>query len=58
MKKELKWTFEVIKFDSNSLDLMTAYAQDCGCEMMANCYFTRPLYDENSDWVSPEKKDE
>ncbi len=43
MKKELKWSFEVI--DINVTE-MAAFAQ---CNSDPNCYFTRPLYDENSE---------
>ena len=43
MKKELKWKFEVIDMNTSEV---AAFAY---CTSMANCYFTRPLYDEDSE---------
>lgn len=43
MKKELKWTFEEIEFPKEQLISYACAGSD------PNPYFTRPLYDEDSD---------
>lgn len=49
MKKELKWTFDIIE-----IPLHNDPAQIFACSTLgfANCYFTRPLYDEKADETS------
>ena len=43
MKKELKWSFDIIEIP------LTEYPTYAICTSAANCYFTRPLYDEQAD---------
>tara|TARA_R110000868_G_scaffold379542_2_gene645410 strand:+ start:938 stop:1111 length:174 start_codon:yes stop_codon:yes gene_type:complete len=43
MKKELKWEFEVLDISPTEIPAHAA------CTSMANCYFTRPLYDDSFD---------
>ncbi len=52
MKKELKWTFEILAIPETEYPV---YA--CDSWWGANCYFTRPLYDEKADLPGPEKQE-
>ncbi|MCO4755197.1 MAG: hypothetical protein KC478_12000 [Bacteriovoracaceae bacterium] len=49
-KKELKWTFEVVKVPEEAIP---AYAI---CVSSTACYFTRPLYDEESEFELDKKQ--
>ena len=53
MKRELKWTFEIMEIPA--LDTpVEIYA--CSTLGFANCYFTRPLYDSSADVESPKEE--
>lgn len=52
MKKELKWTFEIMDIPKTEIPVFAPCSS-----MMANCYFTRPLYDKAADDTQEDDKD-